>query len=83
MSPCRYINVELGGGTTNGLRGCVVLENPCGGGILPQHTFATVLQKIFGLSPSTSPPKLFSDQAKTSPITFEALAGLSGKTVYV
>ncbi|XP_050714886.1 isoleucine--tRNA ligase, cytoplasmic-like [Eriocheir sinensis] len=78
----RYINVEHGG-STNGLRGCVVLENPCGGGVLPQHTLAAVLQKIFGLPPSTSPPKLFSDQAKTSPIKFEALVGLSGKTVYV
>lgn len=67
----------------NGMQGCVILENPCGGGLVPRHTLADLLQKIFHLSSSTTPPPVFSDAAKTSPLNLEALDGLSGNTVYV
>lgn len=79
---CRYLNVECSN-SGNGMQGCVMLENPCGGDLVPRHTLAALLRKIFNLPSGTTPPPIYSDGAKTSPLNLETLAGLSGSTVYV
>ncbi|KAG0726115.1 Isoleucine--tRNA ligase, cytoplasmic [Chionoecetes opilio] len=82
MGERRYLNVECGG-SGKGVQGCVILENPCGGGLVSRHALAALLQQIFHLPSSNTLPDLFTDRAKKSPLCLEALARLSGSTVYV
>lgn len=60
----------------------MLLENPCGDGIITQHGFRRVIQKMFGF---TSSPAVFSDSGKTKPVTLNGknLSNLNGSTVYV
>ncbi|XP_042229797.1 isoleucine--tRNA ligase, cytoplasmic-like isoform X2 [Homarus americanus] len=73
----RFVNVE-----GSGKKGCVVLENPCGDGIMSAKAFTSVVQKILGLD---SKPAIFTDLEKKKPLHLNgsSLAKLSGSTVYV
>nr|XP_053647286.1 isoleucine--tRNA ligase, cytoplasmic-like [Cherax quadricarinatus] len=73
----KFVNVE-----GCGKKGCVVLENPCGDGIMSVLTFTSVVQKILGL---TAKPAIFTDLEKKKPLYLNgnSLAKLSGCTVFV
>lgn len=73
----RFVNIE-----GSGKKGCVVLENPCGDGIMSLQAFTSVVQKIFSLS---STPTIFTDSEKKKLLHLNgnSLVKLHGLTVYI
>ncbi|XP_064085903.1 uncharacterized protein LOC135201015 [Macrobrachium nipponense] len=73
----KYVNVE-----SCDKKACVLLENPCGDGIMSSEMFQKVVQRVLNL---TSMPMLFTDvnRKKVLQINGGSLTKLHGCTVYV
>ncbi|XP_063592929.1 isoleucine--tRNA ligase, cytoplasmic-like [Penaeus indicus] len=73
----RFVNVE-----GNGKKASVLLENPCGDGIMTVPTFVKFVMNVLGLR---SKPRLFTDPEKKKELQLNgtSLTKLQGSTVYV
>ncbi|ROT76837.1 hypothetical protein C7M84_004558 [Penaeus vannamei] len=73
----RFVNVE-----GNGKKASVLLENPCGDGIMTVPIFVKFVMNVLGLK---SKPRLFTDPEKKKELQLNgtSLTKLQGSTVYV
>ncbi|KAK7078392.1 hypothetical protein SK128_017326, partial [Halocaridina rubra] len=72
----KYVNVE-----SSSKKGCVLLENPCGDGILPAAKFEEIVKRVLNVHAN---PKLYTDVSRKKPLQLNgvSLAKLNGMTVY-